>query len=84
MGAFVVLYPRSQVLTARFLVFYLDLIEVPAIFVLGVWLLMQLVSGLASMGALGAACGVAVDRDIVGFGWGPLVGLALRRRPRWS
>jgi membrane associated rhomboid family serine protease len=84
MGAYFVLYPRSQVLTASFLVFYLDLIEVPAIFFLGVWLLMQLVSGLASMGAQGAASGVAFDTHIVGFVMGTLVGLALRRRPRWS
>ncbi len=83
MGAYFVLYPRSQVLTAVFLIFYLDLIEVPAIFFLGVWLLLQLFSGLASMGAQGAAGSVAFDTHIVGFVTGTVVGLALRRRSRW-
>ena len=42
MGAYFVLYPRSQVLTAVFLILYLDVIEVPAVIFLGVWLVMQL------------------------------------------
>ena len=51
LGAYFVLYPRSQVLTAVFLILYLDVIEVPAVIFLGVWLLMQLAAELASMGA---------------------------------
>src|SRR4051794_35684470 len=31
MGAYVVLYPRSRVLTLIFLVFYIDVVEIPAI-----------------------------------------------------
>ena len=50
LGVYFVLYPRSQVLTAVFLVLYLDVIEVPAIIFLGAWLVMQLLAGLASMG----------------------------------
>ena len=80
MGAYFVLYPRSQVLTAIFLVLYLDVIEVPAIFFLGVWLLLQLFSGLASLGAGAADAGVAIATHIAGFAVGVVAGVALRRR----
>jgi len=85
MGAYFVLYPRSQVLTAIFLVLYLDLIEVPAVFFLGMWLVMQLASGLASMGAQAADGGVAIGAYIAGFAVGIATGLTLKRRkPRWD
>ena len=84
MGAYFVLYPRSQVLTAVFLVLYLDIIEVPAIFFLGIWLLMQVFSGLASMGADAAEAGVAFAVHVVGFVVGVGVGAVLRRRRRWE
>jgi membrane associated rhomboid family serine protease len=85
MGAYFVLYPRSQVLTAIFLVLYLDLIEVPAVFFLGMWLIMQLASGLASMGAQAADGGVAISAHIAGFAAGIAAGFTLKRRkPRWD
>jgi membrane associated rhomboid family serine protease len=84
MGAYFVLYPRSQVLTAIFLVLYLDIIEVPAIFFLGVWLLMQVFSGLASMGAQAADAGVAFAAHLAGFGVGVVAGAMLRRRRPWE
>jgi membrane associated rhomboid family serine protease len=80
MGAYFVLYPKSRVLTAIFLLLYLDLIEIPAIVFLGIWLLMQLLSGLASMGAGAADGGVAITAHIAGFLAGALTALALRRR----
>ena len=80
MGAYFVLYPRSQVLTAVFLVLYLDLIEVPAVIFLGVWLAMQLVAGLASMGAGAADGGLAIGAHLAGFGVGLVAGLFLRQR----
>ena len=61
MGAYFVLYPRSRVLTAIFVVFFLDLVEVPAIFFLGVWFLMQLFSGVGSIGARAVDGGVALS-----------------------
>ena len=82
MGAYFVLYPRSQVLTAVFLVLYLDIIEVPAIFFLGMWLLLQVFSGVASIGAGDA--GVAFATHVVGFGIGASVGFMLKGRGRWD
>jgi membrane associated rhomboid family serine protease len=78
MGVYFVLYPRSQVLTAVFLLLYLDVIEVPAIIFLGVWLGIQLLAGLASMGTGAAEGGFAIGAPVAGFVVGIAAGLALR------
>ena len=78
MAAYFVLYPRSQVLTAVFLVLYLDVIEVPAVIFLGAWLAVQLVAGIASMGAGAAEAGLALDAHRAGFVVGIAAGVALR------
>jgi rhomboid family protein len=79
MGAYFVLYPHSRVLTAVFIFFFLDLIEIPAIFFLGIWFLMQLFSGVGSIGAASAGGGVAFWAHIFGF----LTGLAFGLFRRW-
>jgi membrane associated rhomboid family serine protease len=82
MGAYFVLYPQSRVLTAIFLVFFFDLVEIPAIFFLGVWFLIQLVSGIGSLGVTSAGGGTAFWAHIGGFVVGVLVGAVLRKRDR--
>ena len=66
MGAYFVLFPHSRVLTAVFIVFFLDLIEIPAIFFLGIWFLMQFFSGVGSLGADAAGGGVAFWAHVAG------------------
>jgi membrane associated rhomboid family serine protease len=80
MGAYFVLYPRSRVLTAVFLVLFLDLVEIPAIFFLGIWFLMQLFSGVGSLGAPAADGGVAFWAHVLGFVTGAAGGLYWRLR----
>jgi len=83
MGAYFVLYPQSRVLTAIFLIFFFDLVEIPAIFFLGIWFLMQLVNGLGSLGVANAATGgTAFWAHIGGFVVGVVAGVILRRRDR--
>jgi membrane associated rhomboid family serine protease len=69
MGAYFVLYPRSRVLTLIFLVFYIDVVEIPAVVFLGFWFLMQLVSGVGALAdATGqAAGGIAFWAHVAGF-----------------
>ena len=55
--------------------FFYQLIEVPAVIVLGFWFVLQLIDGLASLGADGAEGGVAFFAHIGGFVFGVLVGL---------
>jgi membrane associated rhomboid family serine protease len=86
MGAYFVLYPRSRVLTAIFIVIFFDLVEIPAVFFLGIWFLMQILSGVGSLGVSNAAGGgTAFWAHVGGFVAGLLVGLVLRsRNRRWQ
>ena len=80
MGAYFVLYPHSRVLTAVFIFFYLDLVEIPAIFFLGIWFFMQLFSGVGSIGADAASGGVAFWAHVGGFVAGAGLGALVRLR----
>jgi membrane associated rhomboid family serine protease len=83
MGAYFVLYPHSRVLTAIFLVIFFELVEIPAIFFLGIWFLLQLISGVGSLGVSNAAGGgTAFWAHIGGFVAGASVGFVLRQRDR--
>lgn len=80
LGAYVVLFPAARVLTLVFLVFFIRVIPVPAIILLGFWFLLQLLdAGPVAPG------GVAVLAHIGGFVAGAaLIAAFRRRRPRQS
>jgi membrane associated rhomboid family serine protease len=80
MGAYFVLYPQSRVLTAVFVLFFLDLIEIPAVFFLGIWFLMQLFNGVGSIDAAAPTGGVAFWAHIAGFVTGVACGAFRRYR----
>jgi membrane associated rhomboid family serine protease len=72
-GAYFALYPKSQVLTVLFAIVYVDVVEVPAVFFLGAWLLM------------GLFLHIPVSALLTGFAAGAVVGVLMRRRSRrWS
>jgi membrane associated rhomboid family serine protease len=75
MGAYLVLYPRSRILTLVFVF----LVPIPAVIILGYWFLLQFVSGISSLGAA-ASGGVAWWAHVGGFllGMG-ITALAVRR-----
>jgi membrane associated rhomboid family serine protease len=78
LGAYLVLYPRARVLSLVFLGFFYQLLQVPAVLVLGLWFALQLFSGLMSLGAGAADGGVALFAHIGGFLFGVLIGLVVR------
>ena len=80
LGAYLVLYPGARILSLVFLGFFYQLIEVPALIVLGFWFVLQLIDGLGSLGASNAQGGVAFFAHIGGFVLGVIVGLLLRGR----
>jgi membrane associated rhomboid family serine protease len=85
MGAYFVLYPESRVLTAVFIFFFFDLVEIPAIFFLGIWFVMQVLSGVGSLGAAHSSGGTAFFAHIGGFAVGVVAGVVLRiRGRRWE
>ena len=82
MGAYLVLYPRSRVLTLIPLVIFWEVIEVPATLLLGFWFLMQLFSaGAIAVTASTGGGGVAFMAHVAGFLCGA-GGIFLFRQPR--
>jgi membrane associated rhomboid family serine protease len=87
MGAYFVLFPYSRVITAVFIFFFLDLIEIPAVYFLGIWFLMQFFSGIGSLGANAAEGGVAFWAHVSGFIAGAAMGVLGRlsyARAEWE
>jgi membrane associated rhomboid family serine protease len=89
MGAYFVLYPHSRVLTLIPLIIYWDIIELPAIFLLGFWFLMQLFSaGAVAVTAGTQGGGVAFMAHVAGFVAGLVGVFAFRKREqpdaRWG
>ena len=71
LGAYLLLYPRARVLVLFPFGFFMRLIYVPAGFVLAFWFILQLISGMGSVGRGGG--GVAWFAHIGGF----IAGMAL-------
>ena len=78
LGAYLVFFPRARVLSLVFLGFFYQILHVPAVIVLGLWFVLQLVDGVASLGVESAAGGVALFAHIGGFVAGAVIALILR------
>ena len=75
MGAYAVLFPRARVL----MLFFIFLIPVPAVFVLGYWFVLQFLSGIGEFGA-SATGGVAWWAHVGGFLMGLVIALMAKQR----
>jgi len=85
LGAYLLLYPHARVMTLVAFGWFIRLIEIRAIFVLGFWILVQVASGLLTWGA--QVGGVAWFAHVGGFVAGLVMVLPLRRRaegPDWG
>ena len=80
LGAYLVLFPRARILSLVFLGFFYQLIQVPALLVLGFWFVLQLIDGVTSLGATSADGGIAFFAHIGGFVAGIVIGLLVRGR----
>jgi membrane associated rhomboid family serine protease len=82
MGAYFVMYPRSRIVTLIPIFVFIQLIEVPAVVFLGIWFLMQFVSGVGSALSpeAGITGGVAFWAHVAGFVAG-VVAVHVFRRP---
>jgi membrane associated rhomboid family serine protease len=76
MGAYILLYPRVRVHMLLILGFFITRIAVPAVFMLGYWILVQLLSGFTALGGQGG--GVAFWAHIGGFATGAVLILLFR------
>jgi membrane associated rhomboid family serine protease len=85
LGGYILLYPRARILSLVLIVFFVTIVEVPALLLLGFWFLEQLYFGLAGLdtvGGLGSSSeGVAYFAHIGGFAFGLLaIRLFAKRR----
>ncbi len=85
LAAYVLFYPHARVKTLILLVPFITVTSVSALFLIGFWILIQVVSGLAELGAASSG-GVAYFAHIGGFFVGLLLANSFRSGPRrsWS
>jgi membrane associated rhomboid family serine protease len=81
LGAYLVMFPRHRVLSLVPIFFFLQLIELPAIVVLGFWFVLQLFNGVGSITSE-VAGGVAYFAHVGGFVLGVVVALLFYRPQR--
>lgn len=67
LGAYMVTFPRARVVTIVPIFFFLQIIELPAVVVLGFWILIQFFSGAVSLTASTSGAGVAWWAHVGGF-----------------
>lgn len=80
LGAYLILFPGVRVRTLIFLGFYISMVRIPAIILLGIWILLQIANSMS----IGAEGGVAWLAHIGGFAAGailiiPFQGMLKRR-----
>ena len=85
LGAYILLFPKARVTTVIPIFMFVTVREIPAMVVLGLWFVLQLFVGVASIGAEANSGGVAVFAHIGGFIAGMLLIVLLggyRRTPQ--
>ncbi|HMZ03570.1 MAG TPA: rhomboid family intramembrane serine protease [bacterium] len=84
MGAYIVLFPNSRVLTLVPIFIFIQFFEIPAIFFLGFWVILQFLQGTASLMS-DASGGVAWWAHLGGFVFGAILVFVFRQpeRRRW-
>jgi len=81
MGAYLVLYPRSRVLTLIPLIIFIEVVEIPAVFLLGFWFLMQVFNaGAIAVTANAQQGGVAFMAHVAGFVMGVVGVLVFKKQ----
>jgi membrane associated rhomboid family serine protease len=81
LGAYIVMFPRSQVRALVFLGFFVTVTRITAFVFLGLWFVLQLFQGIGALGAEQTG-GVAYWAHIGGFVFGLVVGFVLRNKAR--
>jgi membrane associated rhomboid family serine protease len=81
LGAYAVLHPRAKVLTLIFIIFFVTLVEIPAMVMLGIWFVLQFIPAIGQVATpdVTGGGGVAYFAHVGGFIFGMLVMLIARR-----
>jgi membrane associated rhomboid family serine protease len=82
LGAYLLSFPKARIATLIFFGFFIRIVHIPALIVLGFWFLLQILSGLPTVGSQAQTGGVAFMAHAGGF----VTGMALiwLMRPGWQ
>ncbi len=84
LGAYALLHPRARVLTLVFIIFFVTLVEIPAMLLLGLWFVLQFIPAIGQVATPDVAAtggGVAYFAHVAGFIFGlVLIKLFANRR----
>ena len=71
LGGYALLYPRARIVTLIFIIIFFTIVELPALFVLGAWFVLQAINGVGDVASPAAGGGgVAYFAHIGGFLFG--------------
>jgi membrane associated rhomboid family serine protease len=71
LGAYLLLFPYARIHTLIFFIFFIQVVRLPAMFVIGFWIVIQFLNGIISQGSAGHS-GIAWFAHIGGFIFGLL------------
>ena len=81
MGAYMVLFPKARIRTLLILVVFIQVVRIPAVIVLGYWILIQVLSGFSEFGSRTGG-GIAWFAHIGGFLAGLILITIMKKRKR--
>jgi rhomboid family protein len=72
LGAYALLHPAARVLTLIFIIFFVTLVEIPALILLGIWFILQFLPAVGQVATpeIGGGAGVAYFAHVGGFLFG--------------
>jgi membrane associated rhomboid family serine protease len=82
MGAYLFMFPHSRIHVLIILIFYIDIVEIPAVMFLGIWFVMQILGGVGRVASEVGTGGVAFWAHVGGFVTGAVASFLFRRPER--
>jgi membrane associated rhomboid family serine protease len=82
LGAYIITFPRARITSLLFIFFFITIRDIPAIYFLLFWFLLQVINGVASLGIMGN--NVAYWAHIGGFLSGVVLMLILKKKNSWQ
>ncbi|KPK24531.1 MAG: hypothetical protein AMK69_15955 [Nitrospira bacterium SG8_3] len=79
LGAYIFLFPKARIRTVLILLIFVRVVRVPAVVLLGYWILIQILSGMTDCGSL-TRTGIAWFAHVGGFGAGFILIMMMRKR----
>jgi membrane associated rhomboid family serine protease len=79
LGAYMFLFPKARIRTALILLVFVRVVSIPAVILLGYWILIQILSGMTEFGSL-TRTGIAWFAHVGGFVAGLILVIMMRKQ----